>query len=180
MQYPSLDQCGFKARGSSSEEEAILAIEQSIGVSLPSAYRAFLLATAGGTLDGWAACEEPTPFGDSGITHFYSAKDVQRYLTSAIVPRNMVCIGGGHLGSFVCISIAGLDHGSVYALDSDMRHFWGPEKLARFTQLAPNIKEYFRLRDAQELPRKPWGYDNCYRICGNFEEYLLKLSPSEE
>ncbi len=69
----------------------------------------------------------------------------------------MICIGHGHFGMTTCLSIAGIDHGSVYALDTEMRYFWTDEKLSMYPSLAPSIVEFFRMRDDDELPDRPWG-----------------------
>jgi hypothetical protein len=36
------------------------------------------------------------------------------------------------------------------------------------------------MRDNDELPERPWGYENCYLIAEGFDEYLSKLHPASE
>jgi hypothetical protein len=74
-----------------------------------------------------------------------------------------------------CLSIAGLDHGQVYSLDTEMRFFWDQDTLNDLPDLDSSIKEFFRLRDADELPERPWGYENCYHLADSFTEFVAKM-----
>jgi hypothetical protein len=96
-------------------------------------------------------------------------------LDSDKAPRNMICIGFGHFGLTTCLSVAGLDHGQVSALDNEMRFFWDKKTLRRLPDLDPAIREFFRLRDADQLPPRPWGYENCYHLADSFTEFLGKM-----
>jgi hypothetical protein len=87
----------------------------------------------------------------------------------------MVCIGLGHFGRTTCLSVAGLDHGQVFSLDTEMRFFWDDETLRRLPHLDETIREFFQLRNAGELPDRPWGYENCYHIAASFNECLGKM-----
>lgn len=156
-------------------------LESQIGVPLPADYRQFLLKTGGGYLrDGLAECTVHTPFGKSTIAEFHAIEDVIRLLHSTVTPRNMICIGYGNFGMTTCLSIAGLDHGQVFALDTEMRFYnWDAEVLARMPHLDESIKEFFRLRDSNELPERPWGYENCYHVADTFKQFLGKLQALE-
>ncbi len=88
----------------------------------------------------------------------------------------MICISYGHFGMTGCLSVARIDHGQVFALDTEMKFFWDDETLSRLPHLDPSIKEFFRLRDAGDLPERPWGYENCYHIADSFAEFLSNLS----
>jgi hypothetical protein len=138
-------------------------------------YREFLLIFGGGYLDAYAPCLGPSPIGECTVTRLHSAAEVIELLGSLVTPRNMVCISSGHDGQTGCLSVAGLDHGQVFALDTKMRAYWDAETLARLPDLAPPIKEFFRLRDADQLPERPWGYDNCYPLAGSFTDLLTRL-----
>ena len=92
----------------------------------------------------------------------------------------MLCIGLGHFGMTTCLSIAGLDHGQIFALDTEMRYFWDEETLDGLPHLDSSIKEFFELRDNDELPNRPWGYENCYHIAESFTEFLSKLHRAED
>ncbi len=165
----------FEPHGPESEE-SITQIENLVGVRLPEDYRSFLLTTGGGYVcDGLAECTVHAPFGGLNITEFSDAAEVLSLLDSNITPRNMICIGAGHFSRYTCISIAGLDHGQVYALDGEMRYFWTQETLAKMPHLLPSIKEFFRLLESGELPDGPWGYENCYHVADSFDEFLSKL-----
>lgn len=165
----------FKPHGTTAAE-SIQRIETAIGVELPESYRAFLATTGGGYVrDGLADCTIPTPFGAMNITEFASAQGISELLDSAIAPRNMICIGEGHFGMTTCLSIAGIDHGQIFALDTEMRYFWTPDQLAALPGLAESIKHFFELRESDELPERPWGYENCYHVADSFDEFLSKL-----
>ncbi|MBU6173076.1 MAG: SMI1/KNR4 family protein [Planctomycetes bacterium] len=157
-------------------------IEQSIGVKLPEQFLTFVKETNGGGYvdDLLAECLVPTPFGKSNIVEIGGLPGVIRLLDSDVTPRNMICIGHGHFGMTTCLSIAGIDHGCVYALDTEMRYFWTNERISKYPSLAPSIKEFFKMRDNDELPERPWGYENCYLIAEDFDEYLSKLHPASE
>ncbi|MCC9658824.1 SMI1/KNR4 family protein [Rhodopirellula halodulae] len=124
-------------------------IEHSIGVTLPKQLLTFLKNTNGGGYvdDLLAECEVPTPFGKANIVEIGNLKGMLRLLDSDVAPRNMICIGQGHFGIATCVSIAGIDHGCVYAFDTEMRYFWTPETLASYPKLDPTIREFFRMRE---------------------------------
>lgn len=169
----------FEPHGATTEAE-VSAVESQLGVRLPDVYRNFLLVTGGGYLrDGLAVCDEPTPFGKMNIVELYPIDGIERLLDSAITPRNMICIGGGHFGMTTCLSLVGLDHGRIFALDTEMRVYWNENDLIARPHLHESIKEFFRLRDREELPEKPWGYDNCYRVAESFGDFLGKLHRSK-
>jgi hypothetical protein len=128
--------------------------------------------------DELAPCTMPTPFGEHIITNLHTIGEVIELLDSDKAPRNMVCIGFGHFGMTTCLSVAGLDHGQVFSLDTEMRFFWDKETLHRLPHLDATIREFFRLRDADALPPRPWGYENCYHIAALFTEFLDKMYPS--
>lgn len=169
----------YEPHGSPAEESEVAELETQIGVSLPAAYRKFLLTDGGGyLLDGLVECSMPTPFGRHIITELHDCQSVINLLDSSVTPRNMICIGYGHFGRTTCLSIAGLDHGQVYSLDTEMRFYWTGETIAEFPSLAPSIREFFRMRDEDELPERPWGYENCYHIANSFEQFLGNLSTA--
>jgi hypothetical protein len=154
-------------------------LERLAGVPLPGDYREFLLTFGGGDLDAFSPCEGLTPIGDScSVTRLHSATEVIQLLDSTVTPRNMICISFGHDGQTGCLSVAGLDHGQVFALDTKMRFFWDADTLARMPHLDASIGEFFRLRDADQLPERPWGYDNCYPMASSFTEFLARLCPA--
>ena len=99
-------------------------------------------------------------------------------LDSSITPRNMICIGTGDFSAYTCLSIAGLDHGSVYSLDGEFRYYWEDDVLNEYPNLDPGVKKFFTLRDNDELPERPFGYDHCYHITNSFYEFINHLDPS--
>ena len=104
------------------ESQSIDAIEAGIGVPLPADYRGFLAACGGWWGDTICRCLEPTPFGPNHVnSKFHSANEVRSLLDSVIAPRNVLTIGAGSFAKYICLSIAGIDHGWVYALDGESR-----------------------------------------------------------
>jgi hypothetical protein len=174
----NLAQCYFDCGKGPEPEEQVQRLEALVGVGLPSDYRGFLLTLGGGYLDAWAECTEPTPFGEHGVTTLHSVHEVIDLLDSRITPRNMICVGYGHFGATTCLSIAGLDHGHVFSLETEMRRDWDDETLARYPNLDPKVREFYRLWNSGELGEKPWGYDHCYHVADSFEEFLAKIHPT--
>jgi hypothetical protein len=168
----------FDPHGDPEPDESIVSLETAIGVRLPIDYRSFLATDGGGYIrDGLADCTCPTPFGRLTIVDLYGVKNVLNHLDSMVTPRNMICIGYGHFGMTICLSIAGIDHGQVFALDTEMRFYWDEETLHNLPDLADSVKDFFRQRDADELPERPWAYENCYHVADSFTEFLAKLGP---
>ena len=130
-------------------------------------------------MDSFAPCTVLTPFGEHGMKTLNSVAEIIDLLDSWITPRNMICIGSGDFGATTCLSIAGLDHGHIYALDAEMKFLWDDEKLSRWNFNA-EAREFFRQRDADELPPRPWGYDNCYHIADSFTDFMSKLHPAPD
>ncbi len=170
---------GFKPNRPIPSVERIEHIESLIGVSLPDDYREFLLSTGGGELRAWVECSQPTPFGDHGLNCLFSVDEIIELLDSTVVPRNMISIGYGDFGATTCLSIAGLDHGHVYSLDTEMRYYWDRERLAQWTALDVTVAEFFRLRDEGRLVPKPWGYENCYHVADSFAEFVGRLKTGD-
>ena len=176
-----LEQFRFTAKDGSESPETIAELEGLVGVRLPPDYRSYLLEIGGGDLgDVIVPCTVPTPFGQHILTCLHSVKELIVLLDSTKAPRNMLCIGYGHFGMTTCLSVAGLDHGQVFSLDTEMRFFCDDETLSQLPHLDPSIREFFRLRDANELPERPWGYENCYHVADSFTEFLSKMHLSEE
>jgi SMI1-KNR4 cell-wall len=176
-----LKQFGFSATDGPEDPAHIEKLERLIGVRLDAHYRSFLQQIGGGHLrDVIVPCTVPTPFGEHVVTTLHSIKEVIELLNSTVAPRNMICIGYGHFGSTTCLSVAGLDHGHVFSLDTEMRFFWDQDKLSRFPDLDPTVKEFFRMRDADELPEHPWGYENCYHVADSFIEFLKKMHLADD
>lgn len=171
-----LKRVGFVAQNGPEPINKIEELERWIGVRLPSEYRSFLLEIGGGPLkDAVVPCTVPTPFGDHIITDLHGIQDVMGLLDSDKTPRNMVSIGFGHFGMTTCLSVAGVDHGQIYSLDTEMRFFWGEQTLSELPDLDQSVKEFFRMRDDGELPPRPWGYENCYHVADSFGEFLEKM-----
>lgn len=170
-----LEACGWSAASGPQPLADIERLESKIGTTLPPEYRSFLSEVGPGYLDGWAACSFPTPFGDHGITSFYSLNEIEELLDSAIVPRNMICIGCGDFGALTCLSVCGLDRGSIYSLDSEMNFFKDLDSPQQFYGDSLQAREFYRIRDAEELPQRPWGYENCYHVASSFSTFLGAL-----
>ena len=166
---------GFSPAENPATSESILKLEATVGVSIPHDYRDFMLSTGGGWCIAGAPCTEPTPFGDHVINSFDSIDDVIGTLDSAVTPRNMISIGYGDGGAVTALALCGIDHGSVYSVDSEMRIHWNFNIKERFPDLDPSVARFFELRDSDGLPEKPWGYDNAYHVANSFKDFVLKL-----
>lgn len=141
---------------------------------LPPSYRAFLRTCGGWCGDLLCPCREPTPFGsEHWLNGFHDAGEVRGLLHSLITPRNMVTIAWGHFAKYTCLSVAGIDRGSVYALDGEFRGYWSDEEFERrFNAMDDEIRDYLALRRGDQLPEKPAGYESVYLLAGDFETFL--------
>lgn len=173
----NLKRCGFSSDFGPESPASISELERLIGVPLPAEYCEFLLSIGGGYLDAWADCTVPTPFGEHCATVLHSLSETIDLLGSPVTPRNMICIGSGHFGATTCLSIAGIDQGQVFSLDTEMRFNWDETENTRFASFDPSVREFFHMRDADELPRRPWGYDHCYHVANSFNEFIAKIRP---
>jgi hypothetical protein len=179
--WQSLKRLDFNPTDGPEPPHRVADLERLIGVPLPPDYRRFLQEVGGGELtDVLVPATVPTPFGEHNLTCLHSVREVLGLLHSAVAPRNMICISYGHHGMTGCLSVAGLDHGHVYALDTEMRFFWDEDTLSRLPGLDPSIKEFFRLRDADELPERPWGYENCYHLADSFTEFVANMQLRDD
>lgn len=157
------------------------ALEAEVGVALPASYRRFLKICGGWWGDLSCPSQEPTPFGDHWLNGFHDVSEVRNLLDSLITPRSMITIGWGHFAKYTCLSIAGIDHGSVYALDGEFRCYWSDEEFRqRFNAMADEIRWYLEFRQTDGLPEKPAGYDSLYRLAGSFDEFLLLCQPCSD
>lgn len=175
-----LRQLGFEPPSEPADND-IAALEDDLGVPLPARYREFLAGVGGWYGDFVCPCREPTPFGEHHGRGFHDAGAVRGLLDSLITPRNMITIGWGNFSMYTCLSIAGIDRGSVYALDGDFRVYWSDEEFhLRFNAMADEIREYLRLRREDQLPEKPIGYDSLYLVAEDFDEFLDQCQASED
>jgi hypothetical protein len=156
----------------------VLALEAAIGTSIPDEFRRFLLLGADYRGCIWCPTSTPSPFGDHGLCSFDSARDILGVIDSFMTPRNMITIGSGDFGMFTCLSVCGIDRGSVYGLDGEYRCFWPDEEFERrFSAMSDDIREYLRVRREGGLPQIPAGYDSCYVLASSFTEYLSLCRP---
>lgn len=177
----SLERFDFSSTDGPEPADRIAELERLIGVPLPSDYRGFLQEVGGGYVrDVLVPSTVPTPFGEHILTCLHNVREVIELLDSGKAPRNMICISYGHFGMTGCLSVAGLDHGQVYSLDTEMRFFWDKDTLGRLPDLDASIKEFFRHRDADELPERPWGYENCYHLADSFTEFVAKMHVADD
>lgn len=47
----------------------------------------------------------------------------------------------------------------------------------QFYANSPKAREFYRLRDEDELPSKPCGYENCYHVADTFTDFIRALAP---
>ena len=150
-------------------------IEALIGVRLPEGYRRFLaggLSTYWGDL--WYPVRSFAPFREKSIVGFHSSSEICEFVGSMIVPRNMILIGYGHFGADICLSVAGVDRGSVYVLDTEWQASWTDERFTQWygPQTEGVVFEYLKMRSEGRLPDKPVGYDHLYLVAESFDEFL--------
>ncbi len=163
----------FRPRTSCTDTEVRL-IEKAVKVDLPEDYRDFLLRTGGGYCDdALAPCDEPTPFGEMNITEFLDARSLREMGLASFAPSQILIVGIGHVGICTGLSLSGADRGRVYAVDSEFRHNWKPERYSRLK--SESVQNFYKLRESNALAAKQLGYENCYSIASSFDEFLAKL-----
>jgi hypothetical protein len=157
----------------------IAQIETRASVRLPASYKRFLKQCGGWWGDLLCDCTVPTPFGSHIIAGFHQADQIYSLLDSNIAPRNTITIAVGHLGQYTVLSVAGIDYGSVYALDSEFRASWSDEKFyKRFNAIADEIEAFLELRRKDSLPEKHDSYRSLYHIANDFDEFVAKCRPA--
>lgn len=156
----------------------IAQIETRASVRLPKSYKRFLKQCGGWWGDLLCDCTEPTPFGAHIIAGFHEADEIYALLHSDVVPRNMVTIAVGHLGQFTVLSVAGVDYGSVYAFDSELRSRWSDEHFyERYDAIAAEIEAFLELRRNDALPEKHDSYGSLYHVADDFDAFIAKCRP---
>ena len=160
-----------------SPECDVEAIETAIGVSLPTAYREFLVECGGWYREVECPFLEPTPFGEKHvIAEFHDAAEVRGLLGFVDHTEEH---GHDRQQSLreVHLPIRRRNRrGSVYALDGEFRVYWDDDEFhQRFNAMADSIREYLDLRREDNLPDKPAGYDSIYLLAESFDEFISKL-----
>ena len=163
-------------------EAAIDTLEEQLGAALPKDYREFLRTFGGAYADLEVPVTEPTPKGDIHLINSFTTltddpercEDIRYFLSSYLVPRNMIYIAGGDLDHATCLSFAGIDKGTVYYLDEGQLAF--ADETHGLADM-PTVKEFMRLRDGGELAPKPPGYECLYHIADSFTEFISKCRP---
>jgi hypothetical protein len=178
-----LEALGADFYGAPADEAHVSYVESLIAAQFPKDYRDYLVSVPRVHFaeSVFIGCREPTPFGVAHFHSMHSISDVEGLLDSDLTPRNMITIATGNLNKYVCLSIVGIDHGAVYALDGDYRCFWDDNQFQRaFPNMADSIREYLAIRARDELPDKPFSYSTLYRIADSFTEFVEGLSKSDE
>ena len=162
-----LESIGAGSHDAPASEAEISRVESLIATRLPADYRNYLLSLPSVRLPSSACieCTEPSPFGTAHFHSMHSISDVEDLLDSDLTPRNMITIATGNLNKYVCLSVSGLDHGSVYTSDGDYRCFWDDEEFQQaFSNMAESIRRYLEIRNREELPEKPFSYSTVYHV----------------
>jgi hypothetical protein len=153
-------------------QEAVLRVEQEIGLEFPSAYREFLLSQFGGGVDGSNSCfwlpDSRSPFMVTFLFPVEGARSTisREWKTHANrMPPSLLPIGGDDFGNLFCLGLTGADRGKVY--------FWDHEKeMAAFELLGDVAPGNGRLGSA----RKSEGYwENVTLLADSFESFLNGL-----
>jgi hypothetical protein len=170
-------------------QQLVLDYAKEFRLDLPKSYADFLAAHGGLWISATCPIQEPCPCGTATcIQSFYGFMTPDRknadirwqtkllHGAPAIIP-----IADGPFGSMLCLKCEGDDYGAVYLFDGEQRCFWPDEQFHRmFENLAPEIAEYLELRERGELPEKPPGYENFYRVADSFEEFLQSCQPAAD
>lgn len=137
-------------------ETRLRALEERLGVSLPSDYRAFLQKYNGGI---------PVPGGfwitegsdGSSIHQFYGLHDGPDWLQLDIyssaergIPKDLLAIGDDGVGNTICIEVSREEQGRIFFIDHDLHPFHEPESLAGITKIVDSFQEF--LSALKELP----------------------------
>ena len=161
--------------------ERIKEFEAEIGATLPDDYRFFLTSYAGVRIDAVCSIRELTPFGDEVLTeYFYGFFEFDRGYNSLSESNAMaegapavIPIASAPFGSQIFLFVSGERKGEVYYYDGQQRALWSDEQFKiMFSNLAPEIKNYLKLRQAGELPKKHSAFTNFYKLADTFTEYL--------
>jgi hypothetical protein len=108
----------LQPHGPASEQD-VAAVERRLGITLPPAYRAWLLAVGGGTLSDYAVI--PGTEGNGLIDQFETVDKLVRYQdsqTHELIPPGYLVIALGS-GGRLTIRTADDDNGSVWWADFD-------------------------------------------------------------
>lgn len=108
----------LEPHGPASEQD-VADVERRLGVTFPPAYRAWLLASGGGTLSDYTVI--PGTGGDGVIDQFETVEDLvdtQAFEPNELIPPGHVVIAVGSGGS-LAIRTAADDYGSLWWADFD-------------------------------------------------------------
>lgn len=110
------------------DESQVADAESALGVTLPQAYRRFLLSTGGGSLARNYVIPE---FDGSAIfSEFHDVGELVRAQgvgSNEVVPHEYIVVGDGG-GGGLCVKVAGDDVGSVWWVDYDGAEIIGAEE----------------------------------------------------
>jgi hypothetical protein len=161
----------FVAREPPATEEQVASLEERLGISLPSDYRAFLLAEGGGAgvaIDGnrdvvfplaWSGQKWAQGLDEAMMDHFYSLDPKSRLTLDAAlemfiewrrIPADFLPIGYDPGSNQVLLGIRGERRGKIF--------FW--------------MKEFEAADDSPE-PR----YDNIAFVAESFTDFIESLRP---
>jgi hypothetical protein len=138
-------------------EERLIAFEQSHGLRLPAAFRAFLLQFNGGT-------PSPSFFwitqGSDGsvVDKFYGLHDgpphlnIETYLglEELQLPSTMLAFADDGIGNILCLGIAAENTGQVFFLDHELHPFDKSDTTTGITKIADSFGDF--LGALQEHP----------------------------
>ena len=161
--------------------ERIAGFEAEIGTKLPDDYRVFLGEYSGMRIELECPVSEPTPFGDqASIETFYGFFDSGHGYNSlnensalSDGAPTLIPIASGYFGSQVFLFVSGKLEGQDYFRDGQGRAAWPDDQFERmFSNLAPDIKSYLKLRQEGGLPDKAGEFLHFYKLANTFTEYL--------
>ena len=158
-------------------------LEQRIALKLPDDYRQFLEAHTESLLPTSQvfSLSEKTPFGESGVLD--ELNTLGSFANNGIrlfEDVRMLVIGDNLFGYPTCLCLKYPRHGHVFYFDIQQRSLWQDEQFySMFENLAETVKDYLRMRSAQQLPRKEAGLESFYHVADSFSEFQGLLRDEE-
>jgi hypothetical protein len=163
------------------DDDRIRQFEDYIGAALPDDYRSFLSHHSGVWVSATCPISEPTPFGDEAtIETFYGFMSDERRLDDLYYNSDLfegapvaIPIAEGGFGSRIFLFVSGELAGGVYFYDGENRCFWPDDQFySMYENLSFKIQAYLDLRKNGELPQKPEGMENFYRVADDFTSFI--------
>lgn len=147
----------------------LAADEKSIGqfefvnrLELPADYRAFLLKTNGGTVEGDWIFDISKEEGATFLRWFLRAADVRRSTNTLAyyqelcgwrLPKNLIVIAADGFSNKVCLGVRGAELGKVYFWNIQKEYAeTAPGSFENFSEIAPSFSRFLEMLRPDETP----------------------------